>query len=57
MWIIIGASIVSAVITSVVVTRILAIKYLKIIDGCVGDVMNKIGELVGMAESILHKQE
>lgn len=55
MWIIIGASIASAALTSWVVSKILAIKYLKKIDGYVVYVMNEIGELIEMTESILYK--
>lgn len=48
------ACIVGSVAASVITTKILAYHYFKIVDGYVNDMINKIGETVGLIESIVH---
>lgn len=48
------ACIVGSVATSLITTKIQAIYYFKVIDGCVNDTMNEIGELVKLVKSIAH---
>lgn len=47
------ACIVGSVAASVITTKILAIIYFKIVDGYVSDMVNEIGETVGLVESIV----
>lgn len=48
------ACIVGSVAASVITTKILATHYFKIVDGYVNDMINEIGETIGLVESIVH---
>lgn len=48
------ACIVGSVAASVITTKILATRYFNIVDGYINDMINKIGETIGLVESIAH---
>lgn len=48
------ACIVGSVAASVITTKILATRYFNIVDGYINDMINKIGETIGLVESIVH---